>query len=67
MQKRQKKEGRWEGGKVVGVTKEAEESKQDSTYQMKNFKEAQKTALTFARKSKMLTTLYIYNIIYNII
>ena len=52
-------------GKGVRVVKE--ESKPASTFVIKIFKEAQKNHLTFARSGKMLTTLYIYNIIYNII
>ena len=64
MCKNDKKEREGEGGREA---EEAEESKHGSTYQMKIFKEAEKTTPPFARKSKMLTTIYIYNIIYNII
>ena len=59
-----KKERGKGGGKVV---EEAEESKHDATSPMKIFKEAQKNGVLFAQNGKMLTTLYIYNIIYNII
>ena len=55
-------------GKVrEGEVKEAEESKPASTPAIKKKKRSAKITLPFARSGKMLTTLYIYNIIYNII
>lgn len=62
--KNDKKEGEGQGGREA---REAEERKTPQHAKSKKKKRSQKMGVRFARNGKMLTTIYIYNIIYNII
>ena len=63
MQKQKKRGGRARGRRA----REAEERKTPQHAKSKKKKRSQKIGVRFAREGKMLTTIYIYNIIYNII